>query len=301
MNMGSNHRTVKYVSRMSSRPNRSRRAAVFIYFLVIGVPMALLGFAVAVDVSMIVGVRRAVQLTAESASVAGSFQYKTDGSGVLDKDKASTAARDLCLKALESGALPSRSIRITGSVADWCKVYIPDSATSVQVSIDYDVKGTFVLENLDKYLGLDVYSKLTTIRTREAGSICNPRDFGNMGVCYRPSTEAGVIPGLDRIAEKDGQIVGDPAPLDTIGGGGFTPVPPDAYYPYHYAGHYPSHYPQHYAGHYTGHYAPDDSTFGENPGQGGNTPGGSGSTTTTTTPGQGGNCSFESATHGWPC
>jgi hypothetical protein len=278
MNTDRYHRTVKPMFQMTPRSTRNRRAVAFIYFLIIGVPMALLGFAVAVDVSTMVSARRAVQLVAESASVAGSFQYERNGSGVLDSARAVSAAHQLCERALAVGALPSRNVELTGPVSNWCSA-LPSpvtSPTSVQVSINYEVRGTLVLRNLGTYLGFDIYDKLKPISTVEAGSLCNPQNPGDLGRCYRPST--GVVQVLDDIAEKSGVPLGNDAVVPEAPK--FDPEPASEYYPYHYAGHYPSHYPAHYAQHYPAHYAQHYPAHYTNH----YTSGGKESTTTTTQP-----------------
>jgi len=233
-------------------PSRRRRGVAILYFISIGIPLALVAFAVSVDVVTLVGTRRTVQFAAESASVAAAFQYKTDGSGGLDLARARQVAEETCRVSVDRGAIPLSHVRLTGQTTNWCKIFIrQDPVTgkfvSVGVTIEYTPKGLVVLPAIDRVLGSDIVADLTTIPAVEAAAVCDPSKNLTL-YCPRPGTGSG---GFSQT--RPGEVLSPAAP--TIPNAENSWTGNNQFYPFHYPGHYPRHYPVHYAGHYPVHYA----------------------------------------------
>lgn len=242
--------TVSSMKRVA--PSRRRRGVAILYFIGIGIPMALAAFAVSVDVVTLVGMRRTVQLAAESASVAAAFQYKTDGSGGLDDARARAVAEETCQVSVDKGAIPSSHVQLTGQTTNWCKVSIrQDPVTgkyvSVGVTIEYTPKGLVVLPVLDYLFGGNIVSGLTTVPAVEAAAVCDPSKTTVL-YCPRPGTGSG---GFSQT--RPGEVLRPAAP--TIPNAENPWTGNNQFYPFHYPGHYPRHYPVHYSGHYPVHYS----------------------------------------------
>jgi len=250
--MASHQKTWTVLNMKDRVPSRRRRAVAIIYFFALGLPFLLFGFAISVDVPSLISTRRALQLVAESASVAGSFQYDASGGGGLDVSAATSAARDLCRKSLEVNAIPRQSVSLAGGPENWCKVSFGTARgrpVSVRVSIEYSPKGLFIIPLLDYLYDWKILQSLGAAPVAEAAAVCNPEfDFLD---CRRPGT------GSEWFDRAPTGPVSPYAPEPSNAGSPWTPN--DALRPQGYSKHYPSHYPPHYPPHYSGHYAPDDS------------------------------------------
>lgn len=234
-----------------ARPSRRRRGVAILYFIGIGIPIALVAFSISVDVVTLIGMRRTVQLAAESASVAAAFQYKTDGSGGLDPTRARAVAEETCQVSASKQAIPVSHVQLAGSASNWCKVSVrKDPATgkfvSVSVVIEYTPKGLVVLPVLDYMFNGNIVARLATIPASEAAAVCTPTKAGAL-YCPRPGTGSG---GFSKT--RPGDVLLPPAPTIPYAEKPWTAN--DNFYPLHYPGHYPRHYPPHYAGHYPKHY-----------------------------------------------
>ena len=224
-------------------PSRRRRGVAILYFIGIGLPMALAAFSISVDVVTIIGMRRTVQLAAESASVAAAFQYKTDGSGGLDDVRARQVAEETCEVSLAKGAIPSSHVQLVGQTSNWCKTSVRQDPTtgkfvSVGVTIEYTPKGLIMLPLFDLLVGGNIVSSLTTIPAAEFAAVCAPSN-STMQYCPRPGTGSG---GFSQTSP--GEVLRPAAPSIPHAENSWTEN--NQFYPFHYPGHYPGHYPAHY-------------------------------------------------------
>lgn len=232
------------VSRMTTlrtsnnRPRRTRRAVTTLYFIMVALPFMFVGFTLAVDVSSMVTLNRSIRLAAETAAVAGSFQYNQNGDGQLDSAAAVAAARATFDQALSVGAVSSRIPR--------------DSIVYQAQVVNNSVRFTIVSYRMEGFLMLDYFLDGTSpmqdgvvfTGISETAQVCTA-GVSRTYYCGRPGTASSDF--------KFGSAVSSSQPVPVPDTSSVIANPP-SYYPKHYGGHYPRHYPTHYSGHYPTHY-----------------------------------------------
>jgi hypothetical protein len=223
---------------LRAKPARRRRAVTTLYFIMVALPFMFTGFTLAVDISSMVTLNRSVRLAAETAAVAGSFQYNQNGDGTLNQAAAVAAARDTFQQALAVGAVSSRIPR------DSISYDVQVSATSVKFNISsYTIKGFLSLDYFINGLS-PTKNGVQFTNVSETATICSA-GVSRTYYCGRPGTALSDF--------KFGSAVDATQPVPVPDNSSVTPAPPSPY-PQHYAGHYPAHYPTHYGGHYPAHY-----------------------------------------------
>lgn len=229
---------MRTIARRSSRISRTRRAVTTLYFIMVSLPFIFVGFTLAIDISSMVTLNRSVRLAAETAAVAGSFQYSQNGDGTLDQAAAVAAARATFENALTVGAVSSR---------------IPRDSITYQAQVSSNsVRFTVTSYKIEGFLMLDYFLDGTSptrggVRfsgVSETASVC-AAGVSRTYYCGRPGTAYSDF--------KFGSAVDSSQPVPVPDNSSVTPAPPSPY-PQHYAGHYPAHYPRHYPAHYGGHY-----------------------------------------------
>lgn len=103
---------------LQRRGKRARRAAMTVWFFLLGVPTILFSLALSVDVSRMIVANRSVKLAAESAAVGAAFQFDESQNGQLDAGLARDDAYATLLRAEELGALKNVVIKERYAVAD---------------------------------------------------------------------------------------------------------------------------------------------------------------------------------------
>lgn len=202
---------------ISSSVARKRRGVFFIWFALIGLPAMLFGLTLSADVSSVINVNRQIRLAAESAAVAGSFQFERSGSGRLDQGQASAVAYETFQEAIRVGAITRARVSSHGAVT---------TATEVSYRVSYQIQGLLAL----RWFAPAGVAPITIV---EKAEVCPSGSY-----CGRPDT--------DRYGSGSTNL--------TDGYSGHYPPHYPLFYAPHYPGHYPAHYPGHYPGHYPSHY-----------------------------------------------
>lgn len=219
---------------------------MFLWFFAIAVPLLLVGFALAVDVSGMINTNRSIRLAAESASVAGSFQFEKNGSGYLDPTQAALKAAETFQHAIDVGAVPNASEIVGSPQIQYQNISGVNRAVGVRFNVSYKMKNFVILRYFYEASG-----SVPSVALYEQARIC--RTYSSVsGFCGRPDTNAPAY----QYGGSDSRY--------NWGSNKYSGHYPSHYpphYPGHYPGHYPSHYPIHYAGHYPGHYPVHYASF----------------------------------------
>lgn len=169
-------------------PTRTRRGAMLVWFVLIAVPMLFFSISLSTEISQTLIVNRKVQFTAESAAVAGAFQFRYSGAddfsvdGRLDRGRAGSVARQTFNAGVAAGS--TRGAHIVNS---WPEV----TDHQVRYVVQFEHTNQRVTRWLSRWLGNE--QQLGVVTIRETAVVCRPGTTSGPtgGNCQRPNTNLG--------------------------------------------------------------------------------------------------------------
>lgn len=170
------------------RHSRRRRAAGFIWFLLVALPFLLFASVLAVDTTEAIIAHQEVTNLAQAAALAGSEQYVA-GQTYLNAAQAQTAAdqtwamgRGHTLSSLQAAplVLPGANVTVTALSQSGSS-----QPTEVQVTVRYKVRGLIFTLLLTHLLGASTISPVYT--AQGSAFVCVPNSPGPTGgFCTQP-------------------------------------------------------------------------------------------------------------------
>lgn len=154
-----------------------------LFFVMVALPLLLVGGMLAGDISFMVKTNREVSNATEAAAVAGAFQFQ-GGSTLLDRNRSRAAAQSLMARAEANG-----SVRVATDVNVDFEVN-PYGSERVIVTTTYTLRPYGFYAALDAFFGTgdDGARTYTVVRTAD---VCIPGVAGYTptgGSCTRPTT-----------------------------------------------------------------------------------------------------------------
>jgi Flp pilus assembly protein TadG len=166
------------------------RAAVFVWFLTVSVPLLLLGSMFAIDFSTILIARNEVQLAAESAALAGAseaqIETQTQAVGTisyLNAAQAAAIAKETMTAEDGAHSMPHAVINPNGVAVTVVADPFANALNTVTVTVTYTVPNLIFLD----YFGY----KSPTITDSSIAFLCVPgqtgQTYNQSGVCTTPT------------------------------------------------------------------------------------------------------------------
>jgi len=150
---------------MLSRQQNRKRGATFIFFLLVMLPLSLVGTALATEYSVAVLAHRQAGLTAEAAANAGATAFNLSSPGTLTPSVARNRATHAFNRAIEVGMFPGYA----GDNAQLTSVTVSGDRQVVTVVIEFTPPPMTITSFLTGIGGRDL-----TGRVVRSARICNP-------------------------------------------------------------------------------------------------------------------------------